>query len=169
MMSQREKTEFLFSSRLLIHVIRGSVKILEQNNRFSKTFIKQKDDFISLPVENSFVHAAHGSSLVAESWGQPDSISTQILANPVVPNSNGTSNVPKRTPSVRMKPSRPAPAPKRPSQTAGHPKNPSNPPTEDLLGDLETELRNRPFVYREESSFAALHNKEIMHNLYFYK
>ena len=68
-----------------------------------------------------------------------------------------------------MKPSRPAPAPKRPSQTTGHPKNPSNPPTEDLLGDLETELRNRPFVYREESSFAALHNKEIMHNLYFYK
>ena len=67
-----------------------------------------------------------------------------------------------------MKPSRPAPAPKRPSQAAGNPKN-SNPPTEDLLGDLETELRNRPFVYREESSFAALHNKEIMHNLYFYK
>lgn len=67
-----------------------------------------------------------------------------------------------------MKPSRPAPAPKRPSQAVENPKT-SNPPTEDLLGDLETELRNRPFVYREESSFAALHNKEIMHNLYFYK
>ena len=132
-----------------------------------KPFPKRNDNFISLPVENSFVHAAHGSSLVAESWGQPDSISSQILANPVVPHTNRTSNVPQRTPSVRMKPSRPAPAPKRPSQTGTHHKTSPNPPTEDLLGDLETELRNRPFVYREESSFATLHNKEIMHNLYF--
>ena len=66
-----------------------------------------------------------------------------------------------------MKPSRPAPAPKRPSQTWAQHKTSPNSPTEDLLGDLEAELRNRPFVYLEESPFAAQHNKEIMHNLYF--
>ena len=51
----------------------------------SSSITKIDEKFISAPLPNSFIHAAHGSANATESWGSPESISQQILANPQLP------------------------------------------------------------------------------------
>lgn len=53
----------------------------------SSSITKIDEKFISAPLPNSFVHAAHGAANASESWGSPESISQQILANPQLPES----------------------------------------------------------------------------------
>ena len=51
----------------------------------SSSITKIDEKFISAPLPNSFIHAAHGATNATESWGSPESISQQILANPQLP------------------------------------------------------------------------------------
>ena len=44
-------------------------------HRAKSTISKVDEKFISAPLENSFIHAAHGAANPSESWGSPESIS----------------------------------------------------------------------------------------------
>ena len=95
---------------------------------------------ISHPVENSFIHAAHGDGQGGDSWGEAGSIDPTILANPIMPNA---------------KPVTKRPVPTRPPMPAKVP--PQKPPaTEDLLGSLDDELKQRP-VTNFVQNFSDMH------------
>ena len=132
--------------------------ISKRRNSSIGIITKTKEDFISLPVQNSFVHAAHGSVGGGESWGEPGIIPDEILGNPIF---DKNAKIDNSINTNKMKPSRPAPPlnkPQIPSNTA-----------EDLLGDIDSELKARPFVYDPETNkmvgdnkaltFAELHQK----------
>ena len=112
---------------------------------------------ISKPVENSFIHAAHGSG-TGTGWGEANLIDPAILANPILPGSDTTGT--RSVTSKKSEKCQPPPRPRPPSIT--HPHFENKPPTsslpvQDLLGSLEDEMITRPV--RAATNFSEIHER----------
>lgn len=111
---------------------------------------------ISKPVENSFIHAAHGSG-TGKGWGEANLIDPAILANPILPGSETT--VTRSVTSKKLEKRQPPPRPRPPSITHPHFENKptSSAPVQDLLGSLEDEMITRPV--RAATNFSEIHER----------
>ena len=113
---------------------------------------------ISHPVENSFIHAGHTDARGGDSWGDATLIDPSILANPIIPGSSIKKDISPR--SSKAPPKRPPKPVSEPSYPPPQPPQAHTIPTittEDLLGSIDDELKQRPYQPEPSHDFSQMH------------